>query len=363
MVDFKSILSKLRIVGRALVLLLVIVSIISYFVSLAIGPVLFFSTTDGLHVASRQIPEIPIDIFMAITIPIPFPVNIGILFASVWIIFVICMIFAWRSRNGFLSSIRNSLKQSLSFAKTNFLYIMPLVATSLLYSTVLIQQFQTTEGVQTGNLNFPPQTSPYVILINLAFAPVREEFAFRMTSIGIPLGILLVLLYRYDDRVSGFKNRVRLVLLALLSPECAKAEVGYKNVASNGFFGGISALEWVLIFLTSILFGAAHYLLGGGWEIGKVTTAFLAGFVLALMFVIYGAYASILLHWFFNYYFTILGMANATYGGLFGPLSNIVEITNLAGGQVVVLVFLIIWAVKFADYLAVRASGFSTKSE
>ena len=358
-----SVLGAIKTVGKALALLLVVFSTISYLISLALGPILFFSTSDGLSVASRRIQGIPIDLFMAITVPIPLPVNIGLLFISVWAAFVICLIFAWYSRGGFLSSIRNSLKQSPSIAKTNFLYAMPLASTALLYATILIQQFQEAEGVQTGNLSFPPSTSPYVVLINLAFAPLREEFAFRITSIGIPLGIFLLLVYRYDERVSGFRARLKLVLLAMLSPERAKAEIGHKNVSANGVFRGISPLEWILILLTSAVFGLAHYLLGGGWQIGKISTAFLVGLFLGIMFVAYGAYASILIHWFFNYYFTVLEMAGSTYGGVFPSMYNVVEATNLVAGQIVVLVFLIISALKVTNFLVSKASGLNVKSE
>jgi len=60
---------------------------------------------------------------------------------------------------------------------------------------VIIEQFQATQGVQTGNLNFPPATSPYIILLNLAFAPLSEELGFRITSIGIPFGIVLAFVF------------------------------------------------------------------------------------------------------------------------------------------------------------------------
>jgi hypothetical protein len=187
MVNFKSTLSKVRLVGRALLLVLVLVSVASYFLSLILGPVLFFSTADGLKQASRVIHGFSIEFLaMAPPVPIYLTMSIGALFMGIWIIFVICMFFAWRSRRGFLTSAQESLTQSLSFAKTNYLYFMPVIASALLFSTILIEQFQATQGVQTGNLNFPAQTSPYVILLNLAFAPLQEEFAFRMTTIGIP---------------------------------------------------------------------------------------------------------------------------------------------------------------------------------
>jgi len=351
-----------RTIAKALALVLAVFFAISYVVSLALGPVLFFSTSDGLNVAVRRIHVIPVDFFMAITVPIPLGVSFGALFAGVWVAFVICLIFAGLSRGGFIRSVREVLTKSLSLAKANFLIVMPLVATSLLYATFLIQQFQETQGVQTGSLSFPPATSPYVILLELAFAPLREEFAFRITSIGIPLGIFLLFVYRSDRKVSGLKNKAKLILLAVASPERAKSKLGYRNVDQNGFLRGISRLEWSLILLTATVFGLAHYLLGGGWEVGKISTAFLAGLVFGIMYVVYGAYAPILLHGFFNYYFTVLDLADSTYGGAFHGFSNLVEFTNLAAGQVILVVFLLVSAVKIADFLTLKAIGLSKRS-
>jgi hypothetical protein len=344
-------------IGRALALVLAILSAISYVVSLVIGPILFFSTSDGLAAASHVIHSVPIDIFMAISIPIPADISAGVLFMIIWVLFVACLSLAWFSGEGFVHSAAGALKSPISMAKTSFLYVMPLVAAGVLYLTVLIEQFQTTQGVQTGNLNFPPQTSPYIILLNVAFAPLREEFAFRITSIGIPLGLFLLLRYRSDPKLAGVWNRVKLVLLATYSPELAKARIGYRTVSTDGLFRGISPLEWILILLTGAIFGAAHYLLGGGWQVGKISTAFLAGFVFGIMFVTYGAYATILMHWFFNYYFTIFDMAATTYGGLFSSLSDYIALLNLTAGQIILLLFLLVSAYKMADYLSRRAAG------
>lgn len=348
--------------AKVLALVLAVFFTISYVVSLALGPVLFFSTPDGLNVAARRIHEVPVDLFMTITIPIPLGVSFGALFAGIWLVFVICLTFAGLSRGGLLRSARDVFAKSLSLAKANFLITMPLAATSLLYTTVLIQQFQETQGVQTGGLSFPPVTSPYVILLELAFAPLREEFAFRITSIGIPLAIFLLFVYRSDPKVSGLKNKAKFILLTMASPERAKSKLGYRNVGANGFLRGISPLEWALILLTATVFGLAHYLLGGGWQVGKISTSFLAGLVFGIMYVTYGAYAPILLHWFFNYYFTVLDLADSTYGGAFHGFSNLVEFMNLAAGQIILVVFLLISALKIADFLTQKAIGLSKRS-
>lgn len=355
--------SWIRAVGGVLAVLLAIFSAITYAVSLVLGPVLFFFTPEGLGAASRTIQGIPIDLFMAFTFSIPLPLSVGTLFLAVWVVFVASLVLAWFSRNTFPRTIRDALTKPVSTAKANFLFLMPIVTSALLYATILIQQFQETQGVETGSLNFPPQTSPYIILINLIFAVLREEFAFRITSIGIPVGLFLIMRYRSDERISGFLSRLKLLLLAMFSPEHAKIKLGTKNVSANGFLRGISPLEWVLILLTSAVFGSAHFLLGGGWQPGKITTAFLAGFVIGVMYVAYGAYAGVLLHWFFNYYFEVLDRAGATYSGFFQILPNLAELVNLLAGQIVLVVFLLYSAFKLGGYLASKAAGWPAKSD
>jgi membrane protease YdiL (CAAX protease family) len=357
MPDSKTAWANAEAVAKLLALVIVLFSVGSYVVSLALGPVLFFSTSDGLQAAARTIHEIPILFFIALPITIPINSNFGVLFVGIWVAFVICIVLAWFSRGGFHKSVRDEIKSPVPFARTNFLFVMPLVGSALLYATVLISQFQETQGVQTGSLNFPPQTSPYVILVNLAFAPLQEEFAFRITSIGIPLGVYLLYRYRFDKRIPAALPRLRLLLLAMFSPELAKMKLGYRNVHENGFIQGISPLEWILILITSFIFGAAHYLLGGGWDVGKISTAFLAGLIFAVMYVAYGAYADILLHWFFNYYFTVLDMAGSTYGGVFQAFATITELVNLTAGQVIFVVFLLLAAWRVGRYLTLKAIG------
>jgi len=349
--------------AKALAAFLAVFSTATYVITLALGPILFFTTSEGINAAGKLVEGIPIDLFMAFTIHLPFTVSIGAVFVSLWVIFVISLVFAWLSRNGFPNAVRDALTKAFSVAKTNFLFIMPMVATALLYSTVLIQQFQEAQGVQTGSLNFPPATSPYVILINLAFAPVREEIAFRMTSIGIPLSLFLVLAFRGDQRMRTIIGKLKFVLTAMLSPEGAKSRLGYRCVNTHGFIRGITPLEWILILITAAVFGLAHFLLGGGWQAGKITTTFLAGLVLGMIYVAYGAPAAILLHWYFNYYFTVLDLAVSTFGGGFQILAAFTELTTMVAGFVIMVVFLLFLAVRLADYLTLRAAGLVGKSD
>jgi membrane protease YdiL (CAAX protease family) len=358
-VDFKNRLQSIGSAGRAAALVFAIFSAITYVVALLLGPVLFFTTTGGLTEAARHLHSLPLEIFMLLPIFLPVGASHGALFAGIWVIFVLCIGTAALAKGGFIRSIREFLSKPISVAKTNFLYIMPLVGAGLLYATILISDFQATQGVQTGSLNFPAQTSPYNILLNLAYAPIDEEFAFRITTIGIPLALFLLVAYRSDPHLVGVKKRIGFLLLTLFSPELAKSRLGRKTVAANGLIHGISVLEWALIVVSSIVFGVAHYISGSGWDIGKVSTAALAGFVFAVMYVSYGAYADILLHWYFDYYFTVLDMASTAYGGAFSAFANVTEAVNLVAGPVVLVVFLLVTALRLGDYMTWRAIGSS----
>ena len=344
--------------GRAMALVLALTSALAYLVTLVLGPYMFFTTSDGLAEAARHLHSfwLPLDIFMFATVGFPVgEISHGALFIGIWAIFVLCIIAAALSRGGFLKSVRDSLSQPITLAKTNFLYIMPLVASGLLTATVLIDNFQTTQGVQTGSLNYPPHTNPYNILLNLAYAPINEEFAYRITSIGIPVALYLLYSYRSDPHLASLGQMIRFFFLTLFSPELAKAKVGHKTVSANGFIHGISPVEWALIAVTSFFFGYAHILYGGGWQVGKVTTACLAGFVFAVMYVSYGAYADILLHWYFNYFFTVLDYASTAYGTAFTAFATVTEFVNLYGGGIVLIFFLIISARRLGIHLSSKA--------
>jgi len=112
---------------------------------------------------------------------------------------------------------------------------------------------------------------------------------------------------------SSFRQRVKLVILTILSPDETKRMVGVKTVSAFGVKDGITKGEWALIILASFIFGLAHYISGAGWGPGKISTAFISGFVFALVYLIYGAYAPILLHWFFNYYLEVYFIAVDVY--------------------------------------------------
>jgi len=92
---------------------------------------------------------------------------------------------------------------------------------------------------------------------------------------------------------------LKVALLTPLYPDKAKKLLGVKTVSKFGI-KGISLGEWIMIAITSLIFGWLH--VGHPWELGKFTTATLDGLVFGLVYMFYGVQAPILLHWFFNYY-------------------------------------------------------------
>ncbi len=129
----------------------------------------------------------------------------------------------------------------------------------------------------TGGL----QTSPYLTFTQLIYAPFVEEMGFRI----IPLGILSALIFAYRKNLSSGRD----ALYAFFMPGMFRKKTG----ARMGW------LEWTFIFLTSAMFGYAHAAFGA-WGWGKIITAAIAGFFLALGFMEFGFFVDIPMHWFFN---------------------------------------------------------------
>jgi hypothetical protein len=133
---------------------------------------------------------------------------------------------------------------------------------------------------------------------------------------------------------------LRLFLVALLYPKEAKRMVGLRSVSADGF-GGISVAEWIMVLGTSFVFGLAHLLSGVGWDVGKVSSTFLVGFVFGVTYLIYGFQAPILLHWYFNYYFYTFRLASELYSNTFS-LEVLISFLTIVVGSLGLLWFLVV---------------------
>ncbi|UCG37124.1 MAG: CPBP family intramembrane metalloprotease, partial [Candidatus Bathyarchaeota archaeon] len=163
-------------------------------------------------------------------------------------------------------------------------------------------------GIPTGG---PSRQNPFLDLLRFTRAPVEEEIVFRI----IPIGIFLVTYIYFSGRRLkpdfSWWTRLKISLLSVFQPEEAKKKVGLRTIRSHGLLDGIVWAEWIIVILTSFLFGVAHYF--GGWGPGKISQATLSGAVFAIAYLYYGIQAPILLHWQFNYYFTVFELSSEYY--------------------------------------------------
>ncbi len=149
----------------------------------------------------------------------------------------------------------------------------------------------------------PSYLPPAVNFTNLVYAPFAEETSFRI----IPLGLLTFFLVIFKgsraespvrDHFSGGglkweENVVLDALLSFLAPGHYRKKYGIR----------IGKSDWALIFLTSFLFGYAHFYFGD-WGWGKILPAAVTGFFLAVGYVKFGPYMDIPMHLFFNSVFS-----------------------------------------------------------
>ena len=306
--------------------------VFTYFLAMALIVLLITTTSIGQDLASHQ-GHVVLGAFL---IPIYTPVEINLLvgFLGLFAIFILCFVAAARNNGGFPRSLRQFLVPSPRENKLpNWLVVMPIVSSALILLVVALVLIQDTAGLQTGSL---PQLDPYQLLYTLAYAPPLEETMFRISTIGLLVALRTVWsnptqTLDQTDQSPRKRNLFRIIALSFLSPEAAKGETGLPTFKESGWHS-LHWTEWLILLVTSAGFGLAHLLSGVGWDAGKVLPAAISGFALGLSYLLYGAYASILLHWFFNVYFEAYSLSSSLLGGLFVQLEYLIYLLTYVSG-------------------------------
>jgi hypothetical protein len=189
-----------------------------------------------------------------------------------------------------------------------------------LIAVMAINSIQEAGGIPTGT---PPiQGEAFLDLFELSYSAVVEEIGFRLIPIGAFL-IIYLLITKKKEVTFSFKQKIKLFFTAILFPDKAKRMSGAKTVSEYGVRGGISLGEWGMVIFTSIVFGLAHFDPGVSWEIGKISSAAVAGLVIGLSYLVYGAQAPIIMHWFFNVYIDTFSLFSELYPPVL-PFANTV---------------------------------------
>jgi hypothetical protein len=300
----------------------VVIAVASYILALPIGILAMITSPDlGTHLVGLN-GTLAIEAFLLI-FPTPFQVNVLPIVIISLLIFGICFVKAGTANGGFRSGLRILLKGSRPRTLPNWLAAMPLVASSLFVIVLLLTLIQSSAGVSTGNLSCPSGTPNCQadLFASIITAPVAEEFGFRISAMGLVVAILVVMRLG-KNRAQGAEMTTRqaigLFFASFISPGYAKERAGLPSVKTAGI-KGISIPEWIFLFITATIFGAYHIFGGGGWGPGKFATAALSGFSLGLVYLAYGAFADILLHWFFNFYFEVY-IISTPFDGILGPV-------------------------------------------
>jgi hypothetical protein len=302
----------------------VVISVFSYILSLVVSAALLTTTTGGqLHVLTQQFA------LWAFMLGVGVIANSLFIVAICLVVFAVCIVKAASANGGFLSGLRSLASGATPRVLPNWLAVMPLLASAILLIDLLLTVVQDQFGVSTGML---PTMDPNILIPSLALAPIAEEIGFRISVLGLVAGVLVaVKLGKNISSGTPVKTTKELGIFfsAFLSPGYGKEKVGLPSIRTSGF-KGISISEWIFLFLTSIIFGAYH-VLGGGWGPGKFLSAALSGFALGFVYLAYGAYADILLHWFFDLNFYVFYQYTA-FNGLFGTFGDLATLGALALG-------------------------------
>ncbi len=306
----------------------VVLSVFSYIVSLFATAAVVTTTNLGVQLQSLTQPMILWAFFLGAYVD----ANSSLVIVLSLIVFVICFAKAATANGGFLSGLRSLSSGAPPKTLPNWLTVMPLLASSLLLIELLLSFLQLLFGVPTGA---PGNTDPTMLLPGLALAPIAEEIGFRITVLGLVVGILLAVKFGWD--IAGgakvtTKHELAMFFVAFVSPGYAKERVGLPSIRTKGW-KGISTAEWIFLFITSIVFGTYHWPLGagGGWGPGKFLTAALSGFALGIVYLAYGAWADIMLHWFFDLNLYVFSVYDA-FNGAFGTFGDLVTLGALALG-------------------------------
>lgn len=213
------------------------------------------------------------------------------------------------------------LKRILSgYTSNDAIETMKIMSITLL-AIILIESVQTRVGIPTGELESPNE---YIRYVSALVAPLIEEIGFRATIIGfIAIAIYL------SRREAG--PRLIEIIKILWRPI---------SISNYGSGGAAVSILYIVMTGTAIFFGAAHYFSGGGWDIGKISTASIAGITLGYLYIRHGFHSAVIGHSFFNVY--LLSMYYIEQQG--GILSVIVDgiYTMVLGLSAIYLLYILV---------------------
>jgi hypothetical protein len=267
---------------------------------------------------------IQITLFLITPIPIGFLTLTGYSYLA-WFVFIFIAIILsvlWL----FLKSTKDtwaSIRKPLGDLKSRFASRSTISMIAQLFAAILF--FDLVYLLVISLLGATPATQlagsydQWEFMFLLANASVYEEIITRILFIGLPL-----------------------LLMAIASNVPLKRKTIHRYFLGGGF--ELNRTTMILLTFSSFMFAAAHIL---SWDIYKVPPTFMAGMALGYLYLKKGIFASILLHFSFNY-FVVLGMLIEDNLVAYAFLSILLFMLTIAGAF-------------FFSHYAIRASRFFSR--
>ncbi|MEM2704462.1 MAG: CPBP family glutamic-type intramembrane protease, partial [Candidatus Bathyarchaeia archaeon] len=266
---------------------------------------------------------------------LPLEVNMGFLFTMFSLIYVLCFFVSFRK-----SRALKFFKEEISVQ----LLRNPLFATSTLsclayVTSKIIHLIEEACGITVGQA--PVSADPLIAFLQLSISPLVEEVIFRILPIGVFSATYFLTSLKLGEPKISFKEKMKLSLLTLFSPEHGKQILHLKTISEFGFLRGMNSSEWLMVILTSAIFGLSHYIPSTTWGAGKILSAFIQGMIMGLAYLAYGFQTPIIIHWFLNYYLYTFSLAGYVYPR-FAILNelNIYIVTALGALSLVLIILL-----------------------
>ena len=318
----------LKLFTKMFLIITAVITVFLYFFAIILEPLLFYLTDKGINASIYQLITLS-GWLLNIQLRLPISLPLGVVFLGLWGIFTLSFIGAWKLKNSFHIVIKESLTKPTKKLFNNSLFAMSFINNMTFVLILVINSLQEAGGIPTGT---PPiQDKPFVDFFSLSYSVVVEEIGFRLLPIGIFLLLSLLFVAKKRDKVFSLQQKIKLFFLAILIPDKAKKMADTKTVKKNGIKNGISTGEWGILLFTSLVFGLAHFNPGLSWEIGKISSAAVSGLIIGLSYLIYGAPAAIILHWFFNSYIDTFFLLSEVYP-IAEPFANVVVILSIIFG-------------------------------
>ena len=267
-----KILQALAIPHTALITVIFCLMILSF----PAGAYLVFNSEIGDDI-TYEYPMDGLSIFLAgIGFEIPIKFELGDGFAVIWCTFLILFTVAiFGPKKNFVTVLQSMISDGKYKIQDNYIVTVIKWFSILIIisgSIIAIQEFV---GISVE----PPEAPNQLVqFFDISFAPIIEEFGFRVVLVGLPLFML------YSHKLS-FKFLVK----SLWWP--------WKNLRNVNTKKALS-----VIVIAGVLFGAAHIFSDESWSAGKFAQAAASGIIIGWVYFRYGFLPAILIHWATNYF-------------------------------------------------------------